>query len=106
MAGPYETEFSALRQLLLQARELLTGIKLPEKRAERAHELLNAAVALADDLLTVKPAAVIGAKGGNKTAERGPEYYAQIAAMRKKKAGGRPKTKRSASHLSENLIDL
>jgi hypothetical protein len=33
----------------------------------------------------------IGKKGGTKTAERGPEYFRQIAAMRKTKAGGRPK---------------
>jgi hypothetical protein len=30
-------------------------------------------------------------KGGLKTAERGPEYFRQIAAMRKTRAGGRPK---------------
>lgn len=32
-----------------------------------------------------------GRKGGTKTAERGPEYYCQIAALRKTRAGGRPK---------------
>lgn len=32
-----------------------------------------------------------GRKGGMKTAERGPEYYRQIAAMRKTHGGGRPK---------------
>jgi hypothetical protein len=90
MAQPYETELSALRNLVLQARDNLTGIELPQGRAKRAKELLDAAVALADDLLTVKPAAALGAKGGNKTAERGPEYFAKIAAMRKTKAGGRP----------------
>jgi hypothetical protein len=35
--------------------------------------------------------AKIGRKGGAKTAERGPEYFRQIAAMRKTKSGGRPK---------------
>ena len=28
-----------------------------------------------------------------KTAERGPEYFAQIAAMRKNRKGGRPRNK-------------
>lgn len=32
-----------------------------------------------------------GRRGGNKTAERGPEYFKQIAAMRKTRAGGRPR---------------
>jgi hypothetical protein len=32
-----------------------------------------------------------GQKGGTKTAERGPDYFRQIAAMRKTRAGGRPK---------------
>ena len=32
-----------------------------------------------------------GRKGGTKTAERGPDYYRQIAAMRKTRAGGRPR---------------
>jgi molybdenum-dependent DNA-binding transcriptional regulator ModE len=32
-----------------------------------------------------------GRKGGTKTAERGPDYFRQIAAMRKTRAGGRPR---------------
>jgi hypothetical protein len=32
-----------------------------------------------------------GRKGGTKTAERGPEYFREIAAMRKTRAGGRPR---------------
>jgi hypothetical protein len=32
-----------------------------------------------------------GRKGGAKTAQRGAEYFRQIAAMRRTKAGGRPK---------------
>ena len=32
-----------------------------------------------------------GSIGGSKTAERGPDYYRQIAAMRKTRAGGRPR---------------
>jgi hypothetical protein len=33
----------------------------------------------------------LGKKGGLKTAQRGPEYFAKIAAMRKTRAGGRPR---------------
>ena len=45
------------------------------------------------------PAAVeLGKLGGQKTAERGPEYYAQIQALRKTKAGGRPPNPRKATH--------
>jgi hypothetical protein len=60
-------------------------------RARRAHELLGTALKLAEHLAAEKPAAVLGAKGGKKTAERGPEYFKKIAAMRKTRAGGRPK---------------
>jgi hypothetical protein len=91
MAQPYETELSALRGLLLQAREILATTKLPEGRSERALELLGAAVKLTEDLLTVRPAAALGSRGGTKTAERGPEYFKKIAGMRKTNAGGRPK---------------
>lgn len=37
-----------------------------------------------------------GRKGGSKTAERGPEYFRKIAAMRKTRSGGRPKKERSS----------
>jgi len=41
---------------------------------------------------TKNPAAVeLGKLGGKKTAERGPEYYAEINAKRKNRGGGRPK---------------
>jgi len=53
--------------------------------------LLKAAEKLAEHLTTENPAVALGAKGGNKTAERGPEYFARIASMRKTKAGGRPR---------------
>jgi hypothetical protein len=43
----------------------------------------------------VKPAAVLGYKGGKTTAKRmtakDPDYYKRIAAMRKERKGGRPK---------------
>lgn len=53
---------------------------------------VSAAAALSKDLANRPPEAVaLGAIGGKKTAERGPEYYAKIAGMRKTKAGGRPR---------------
>ncbi|HWR36835.1 MAG TPA: hypothetical protein VN622_13295 [Clostridia bacterium] len=71
----------------------MTTISLPEGRATRALELLTAADALADQLLKTPPAVQLGKKGGQKTAERGPDYYAKIAAMRKTRRGGRPRKK-------------
>lgn len=47
---------------------------------------------MTDNLIaTPTVAASLGKKGGTKTAERGPEYFAKIAGMRKTNAGGRPK---------------
>lgn len=74
---------------------LRTSPELPEGRTARANELLGDAVVLADYLLTVEPAAVLGAIGGKATAKRGPGYFRQIAAMRKTKAGGRPARQQS-----------
>lgn len=79
-----------LRNLISEAQNLLTTTNLPEGRSQRAHELLTAAVHLADDLLQESPAATLGAKGGKETAKRGPDYFRKIAAKRKTFAGGRP----------------
>ena len=76
--------------MIAEAETILSTTTLPEGRAERGGELLGAAVKLADELLKASPAATLGAKGGKKTAERGPEYFRKIAGMRKKRAGGRP----------------
>ena len=66
-------DLKALRNLIAEAETMLATTILPEGRAERARELLNAAVKLADDLLKDSPAATLGAKGGKKTAEcQGP----------------------------------
>lgn len=77
--------------MIAEAETILTTTTLPQGRAERTRELLGTALKLADHLLEVNPAAAMGAKGGKKTAERGPEYFAKIAAMRKVRGGGRPK---------------
>lgn len=89
MAEP--SDLKALYALIFEARTTLDTAKLPDNRAARAIELLTAALLLTDDLIRTKPAAALGAKGGAKTAKRGPEYFAKIAGMRKTKAGGRPR---------------
>lgn len=73
-----------------EAHDILRTTVLPEQRSQRAYDLLTAALHLADNLLEESPAAILGAKGGKQTAKRGPEYFRQIAAKRKTRAGGRP----------------
>jgi hypothetical protein len=87
---PKRNDLKSLRNLIESAQELLTTTELPEGRAQRAHELLTAAVHLADDLLEESPAATLGAKGGKETAKRGPDYFRKLAAKRKSFKGGRP----------------
>jgi hypothetical protein len=87
---PKRNDLKALRNLIAEAQNLLTTTELPEGRSQRAHELLTAAVALADDLLEQSPAATLGKKGGKATAKRGSAYFRKIAAMRKEFKGGRP----------------
>ena len=84
-------DMRALRAMIDEARRNLATVTLPQGRAERARELLESAVALADSLIATPPAAMLGKKGGLKTAKRGSEYFAKIAALRKTKGGGRPK---------------
>jgi|WetSurMetagenome_2_1015567.scaffolds.fasta_scaffold1455490_1 hypothetical protein len=90
-----KTDLKALRNIISEAELILSTTVLPEGRSQRARELLKAAVALTDDLLAVKPAAVLGARGGNTTAKlmkaTDPDYYKRIAAMRKTRGGGRPR---------------
>jgi hypothetical protein len=76
--------------MINEARLILATTILPEGRSERAYELLEAAVHLADDLLSVSPAVALGKKGGRATAKRGADYYSKISAMRKEHKGGRP----------------
>jgi hypothetical protein len=56
-------------------------------RADHAIERLDKAILT----LSMNPASLLGSIGGQKTAERGPDYFRKIAAMRKTRAGGRPK---------------
>ena len=59
---------------------------------------------------TKNPAAVeLGKLGGQKTAERGPEYFAEINAQRKVRGGGRPKNPPKATHkgsISVGNVDI
>jgi hypothetical protein len=90
-----QTDLRALRNLISEAHLILETTELPQGRAKRAHELLGAAVKLADDLLTTPPAAALGQRGGTRTREKmtakDPDYFRKIAGMRKKRAGGRPR---------------
>ena len=91
MASP-RTELTTLRNLISQADLILERMELPE--AARCRELMNAAKALTDDLLSstkVSPAIALGRKGGTATAKRGSDYFRQLAAKRKTNAGGRPR---------------
>jgi hypothetical protein len=88
-----KNDLKALRQMISEAHDILRTTNLPERRAERAYELLTAAVHLADNLLEQSPAATLGAKGGKATAKRGSDYFRKIAAMRKEHKGGRPAEK-------------
>ena len=81
----HQAEVAAICDSLRQAiaapsidatRQILTDTL---RRAERLSQ------ALAD------APAKMGRKGGQTTAKRGPEYFRRIAAMRKVKAGGRPR---------------
>ncbi len=86
-----QQDLKALRSLISEALTLLKTTELPEGRSVRARELLGAAVKLADALIATPPAAVLGRKGGLKTAKRGAEYFRQIAAKRRTRGGGRPR---------------
>ena len=91
-------ELQALKNLISEADLILsTTAPLPENRTPRCRELLTAALAIADDLIKkerIKPAAVLGHKGGSTTARRhGAEHYRMMAASRKTRGGGRPRKK-------------
>jgi hypothetical protein len=86
-------ELTALKTLLSETDLILSTTELPENRTPRCRELLHAALALTDDLLSHSKqtaAVALGRKGGSVIAKRGSEYFRQLAAKRKTKAGGRP----------------
>lgn len=97
-----QRDLKALRNLINQADLVLATIPIPHPSIASARESLNAAIAISKDLIKRSSsdplktgAAAMGSKGGAKTAERGPEYFARIAAMRKTRGGGRPRKQQS-----------
>lgn len=93
MASPNtRRDLKALHRLINQADLTLATIADPHASVSSARESLGAALALSRQLARREPdAAALGSKGGKKTAERGPEYFARIAGMRRQRKGGRPK---------------
>lgn len=85
-------DLKALHRLINQADLVLATIPNAHASVASARESLNAALALSRDLAKREPdAAALGSKGGSITAQRGPDYYAKIGAMRKNRRGGRPR---------------
>jgi len=88
-------ELTTLKNLLSQIDRILeTTPPLPENRTGRCRELLKAALAISDDLLSqskLSPASVMGRKGGSVIAKRGSAYFRKLAAKRKTHGGGRPR---------------
>ena len=88
-------ELIALKNLISEADLILeTSPLLPENRTGAARENLKTAIALAEDLISqsrLSAASVLGRKGGASIAKRGPDYFRQLAAKRKTRAGGRPR---------------
>jgi hypothetical protein len=78
-------DLKALKRLIHQADGVLGTIPNPHPSFASTRESLKGALRLADSLAEVDPADALGAKGGNATAKRGPEYFAIIAAVRKDK---------------------
>jgi hypothetical protein len=96
-----QADLKALKRLIKELERVLGIGPIPPGIQARSAELFQSIYALTDDLIERTPAKQLGALGGAKTAERGPEYFKQIAAMRKTNAGGRPKKDRTV--LTENV---
>lgn len=86
-------DLKALRAMLEEAHDIVRTVVLPDQRSRRLFEILSAALQLSDHLLETTPAAMLGAKGGKVTAQRGSDYFRKIAQMRKEHKGGRPSKK-------------
>ena len=90
---PKRSDVRTLKNLVDQAYLIASSDPIPPGGIESLRENLGASRRLAR-LLLVKPeslaAVELGTRGGKKTAERGAEYFRQISAQRKTKAGGRP----------------
>ena len=92
---PKRSDVRTLKNLIEQAKLIADADPFPKGGVAVLRENLDAASELVK-LLLVRPtpesiASELGKRGGKETAKRGAEYFAQIAALRKTKAGGRPK---------------
>jgi hypothetical protein len=97
-ASDRERDLHTLRNLIDEAHLILTTVGTAKGGANAAAKILTSALALTDDLIALPSTAVsLGQRGGQKTAERGPDYFKKIAAMRKTKSGGRPGKRFKAS---------
>jgi len=88
------TELLALKNMLSEIDLILATTELPQNRTARSRELLRAALALTDDLISqskLSAASVMGRKGGAAMATRGSDYFRKLAARRKTHGGGRPR---------------
>lgn len=89
----------ALKNIIEEVDLILeTTPDLPQNRTSRSRELLGTALAITDDLMSENRkadkshAAALGHKGGSSiAATRGSDYFRELAAKRKTRAGGRPK---------------
>jgi hypothetical protein len=71
---------------------LSTTVPLPENRTARCRELLKAAMAMTDDLIAharLPEEEERARNGGLVIAQRGSEYFRQLAARRKTHGGGK-----------------
>jgi hypothetical protein len=87
-------ELRTLKNLLSETDHILSTTDLPENRTARCRELLKAALALTDDLISqdkLPAATILGRKGGAAIAKRGSDYFRKLAAKRKTHGGGRPR---------------
>jgi len=88
---PQQKHQSELAKICDSLRSALTA--QPDACREMISDTLKRAERLSESLADAP--AKLGAKGGKKTAERmtaqDPDYFKKLAALRKTKAGGRPK---------------
>jgi hypothetical protein len=100
-----ERDADWVQRLLVQAKNILSSLGRPHssgptpEEAAKAWNLIDRAEGRISGLITYLTLQSVerGRKGGSKTAERGPDYFRQIAAMRKTRGGGRPKKQTNGS---------
>jgi hypothetical protein len=80
-----------LRSLILEAKRNLESLEVHDSRMTASRELLEAAVALADELVETPAAPPIGATGGKAKSKKDPNFHKRIPGTAKKDAVGRSK---------------